>query len=85
MTISSTSYNNIVPGFSGKLDIYAPICYNVIMSKQRFNLLANPELLQAVKIQAIKERRRYNEVIENAIQDYLNKVEGEKQTNGINK
>jgi len=44
------------------------------MSKKAFTVRLPPDLVKALRIQAIKEERRTNEVIEDAISRYLAQV-----------
>jgi len=51
---------------------------------KQFSLRINPELLTHIKLLAVMDGRRYNALIEDALQDYINKRVKEKQTNNDN-
>jgi metal-responsive CopG/Arc/MetJ family transcriptional regulator len=50
------------------------------MKRKRFTSTIDPQLIQRIKTLAIKQRKRFNELLEDAIRDYLK--EYEKKTKG---
>lgn len=45
------------------------------MSKQKFTTTINSELLEKIKIQAIKEKRSVSDMLEEMIKNYLQELE----------
>lgn len=50
------------------------------MKRERFTSTIDPQLIERIKILAIKQRKRFNELLEDAIRGYLKKYE--KKTKG---
>lgn len=48
------------------------------MIKQKFTTTINSELLEKIKIQAIKEKRSVSDMLEEMIEKYLKQVESQK-------
>ena len=47
----------------------------MVEGKARFTLRLEEELIKRIKIQAIKEDRNVNDIVEELIKDYLKKME----------
>ena len=52
------------------------------MSKQKFTTTINSELLEKIKIQAIKEKRSVSDMLEEMIKNYLQELESRNRNGG---